>query len=118
MELKLKIYLTDEEGEKFMGIGVLWLLKEVEKQGSLRKAASELSISYSKAYYMVDKLEKSLGITVLDRKRGGQSRDGASLSDKGKAFIAVYDSFQKEAKEKIISDYDSFKEEVVKIIGD
>lgn len=47
MELKTKIYLLDDEGEKFMGIGVLWLLNEVAKTQSLHKAASNLSISYS-----------------------------------------------------------------------
>lgn len=118
MELKLKIYLTDIDGEKFMGIGVLWLLREVEEKGSLRKAAAALSISYSKAYYMIDKMEKSLGIKVIDRKKGGQNRDGASLTDKGRAFISLYDAFQKEAKLKIEENYDSFKAEVAKIIGD
>lgn len=118
MELKLKVYLTDKDGEKFMGIGVLWLLKEVEESGSLRKAASNLSISYSKAYYMIDKLEKSLSIKVIDRKKGGQNRDGASLTDKGREFIALYDTFQKEAKQRIEENFDSFKAQVAKIIGD
>ena len=46
MELKTKLYLVDEEGNKFMGIGVLWLLDNVAEHNSLRKAASALGISY------------------------------------------------------------------------
>lgn len=74
MELKTKIYLLDDEGEKFMGIGVLWLLNEVAKTQSLHKAASNLSISYSKAFNMVKNLEKTIGKEVLARKKGGASR--------------------------------------------
>ena len=36
MELKTNFYLVDENGEKFMGVGVLWLLAKVGAMGSLR----------------------------------------------------------------------------------
>ena len=40
MELKSKLYLLDENGDKFMGMGVLWLLQAIDKTKSLREAAS------------------------------------------------------------------------------
>ena len=61
MEIKTKLYLVNGDGEKFMGIGVLWLLEHVGTSGSLRAAASALGISYSKAYAMVKNLEDQLG---------------------------------------------------------
>jgi molybdate transport system regulatory protein len=71
MEVKVKLYLVDEEGDKFMGIGVLWILERIETEGSLRKSAAVLGISYSKAYGMIRNLEARLGVPVLVRKKGG-----------------------------------------------
>lgn len=100
MDLKVKLYLVDEEGEKFMGIGVMWLLKELSRCGSLRQAAYNMDISYSKALLMVNRLEKHLGKSVIERKKGGQDRGGAVLSTFGKRFVNLYNSFQDEAKKR------------------
>lgn len=97
VNLKVKLYLESDKG-KFMGIGVLWLLEKVKACGSLRSAASELGISYSKAFRMVQNLETELGVEVLERKRGGMQRTGASLTRFGEDFICLYDTFQRECK--------------------
>lgn len=97
VNLKVKLYLESDKG-KFMGIGVLWLLEKVKACGSLRSAAAELGISYSKAFRMVQNLETELGVEVLERKRGGMQRTGASLTRFGEDFICLYDTFQRECK--------------------
>ncbi len=107
INLKLKIYLEDSR-DKFMGIGVLWLLRKMEQNMSLRAAANDLGISYSKAFRMVENLESALGMKVLDRKKGGSSRGGASLTDFGREFIVLYDDFQRECKEIIRPRYAKF----------
>jgi len=112
MELKAKLYLVDEEGNKFMGIGVLWLLEQVEQQNSLRKAASALGISYSKAFAMVQNLEKGLGVPVLNRRKGGANREGATLTEFALQFLALYREFNKRAKGSLSSPFSRFKEEL------
>ena len=107
MNLKLKIYLENDR-DKFMGIGVLWLLQKVDGLKSLRAAANELGISYSKAFRMVENLEDSLGMKVLERRKGGSDRGGATLTDFGRAFIALYDDFQKESKALVQPRYEGF----------
>ena len=97
MNLKVKLYLESSQ-EKFMGIGVLWLLQKVKECNSLRAAAGALGISYSKAFRMIENLEASLGVSVLSRKKGGVERSGASLTEFGEKFIVLYDVFQKECK--------------------
>ena len=91
MEVKTKLYLVNSDGDKFMGIGVLWLLKKIGSFGSLRAAAASLGISYSKAYAMVKNLEQQLGLAVVDRKRGGAEHEGSSLTDFGERFLILYD---------------------------
>ena len=44
-----KITITDDNGIKFFGEGPCRLLRCVEKTGSLRAAAMEMEMSYSKA---------------------------------------------------------------------
>ena len=111
MDIKTKLYLVNKEGEKFMGIGVLWLLKQVEQSGSLRSAAASMGISYSKAYAMVRNLEQQLEIPVVDRRRGGASHEGSSVTEFGKRFIRLYDDFQAEAKQQLQKPFETFTQE-------
>ena len=116
MELKAKLYLVSDNDEKFMGIGVLWLLEEIAKENSLRKAAANLNISYTKAYHMVSCLEKSLGQPVLERRKGGQNREGAVLTPFGEQFIALYARFQKEAKARLEDPYQEFSRKLAELM--
>ena len=77
MELSTKLYILDDEGRKFMGAGVLWLLERVEETGSLLSASRSMGLSYTKARSMLEALEENLGKPVLDRKKGGADRHGA-----------------------------------------
>ncbi len=118
MEIKSKVYVVNSRGEKFMGIGVLWLLRELKKQGSLRSAAKELGISYSKAYSMIKNLEQELKIRVIERKKGGADHIGSSLTPFGEQFLVLYDVFQGEAKELLLSPFQQFSDKVEELIKD
>ena len=116
VNLKVKLYLENSQG-KFMGIGVLWLLQQVQACGSLRAAAAELGISYSKAFRMVENLETSLGVEVLERRHGGMNRSGASLTKFGESFIALYDDFQKQCKGLLDKPFSAFSEKLEKMLA-
>ena len=108
MELSTKLYLLDDQGDKFMGIGVLWLLEAIEESSSLRQAAKKMNLSYSKAYGMLSHLENTLGRPIVERKRGGQSREGVQLTSFAKSFMAIYKDFQDKAKLGMESYYKEF----------
>ena len=97
INLKVKLYVQNGK-EKFMGIGVLWVLQKTKELGSLRAAATDLGISYSKVYRMIVNLEKNLGARVIDRRKGGSDRSGATLTEFGEKFTEMYDRFQTECK--------------------
>ncbi|NCD05175.1 MAG: LysR family transcriptional regulator [Spirochaetia bacterium] len=118
MDLKTKIYLVNTENEKFMGIGVVWLLEEIKKQSSLRAAANEIGISYSKAYSMMSMLEDSLGKVILVRRRGGYSRQGAYLTDFGEEFLKQYKSFHDEIKEVTKIPYQKFNKDLNSLLNE
>jgi len=112
MDLKTKIYLVNQDNEKFMGIGVVWLLEGIKKHSSLRSAATELGISYSKAYSMMNTLEKSLGKVILVRRRGGFSRQGAYLTEFGEDFLEAYKTFHNEIKKITKEPYNKFNKDL------
>lgn len=117
INLKVKLYLENEQ-DKFMGIGVLWLLQKISVCGSLRAAAAEMGISYSKAFRMVENLEASLGVAVLERHRGGMQRSGARLTPFGQAFIILYDSFQKECKSLMEEPFEKFSNTLSSLVSE
>ncbi len=90
MEVRVKISLVDDDGNPFMGPGVLRLLEQVALQGSINRAAKQMRLSYPKALKMVNRLEKSLGRRVLLRSRGGPRGGGARLSAWTRQFLHQY----------------------------
>ena len=111
INLKVKLYVQNGK-EKFMGIGVLWVLQKTKELGSLRAAASDLGISYSKVYRMIVNLEKNLGVRVVDRKKGGSDRSGATLTEFGEKFAEMYDRFQNECKGLLAAPFAEFTSEM------
>ena len=112
----MKLYLEDEK-EKFMGIGVLWILQRIPACGSLRAAAAEMGISYSKAFRMIEKLESTLGKPVLERRHGGMQRSGAKLTPFGQEFIILYDDFQRKCKSLMEEPFRKFTNELTALVS-
>jgi molybdate transport system regulatory protein len=90
MNVKLRLIITDDGGESFMGIGLLWLLQGIQKHKSIQRAAKKMGLSYPKALKILNHLERKLGRPLLIRKRGGQERGGAVLTPFAERFIAEY----------------------------
>ena len=97
-----------------MGIGVLWLLQEISCVGSIRSAAANLGISYSKAFSMLKTLEKDLDLQILERRRGGEAREGAVLTSSGIKLIELYDEFQQDVKHYAQNIFIDFKDTLKK----
>lgn len=113
MELKVRVYVL-QDGQRFMGIGVYWLLCAVRDTGSLRKAALSLELSYTKALRMISGLEAGFGCRILDRRRGGQSREGATLTPFGEEVLRLYGELMKAAEGKVSLVYDDFIKKIEK----
>lgn len=90
MDVFVRVMLKDDEGEPFMGIGVVWLLKAIEKHHSVSQAAKEMALSYPKALRMIQTLEDTLRRPMVHRYKGGHQRGGAQLTPQGKDFLQRY----------------------------
>ena len=74
-----------------MSYGKYLLLKEVDKTGSIRKAAENLKISYKKAHSYIKLTEKRFGKKLFIRLRG----KGTLLTDEGKKLLEAYERILK-----------------------
>ena len=89
----INVYLY-EEGEKFFGEGPCRLLKGIERTGSLRAAAMEMDMSYSKATTILNRAEKALKFPLTEKKIGGKGGGGSQLTPKAREFLKRYEKYR------------------------
>ena len=88
------IQFTDDEGNKFFGEGPLRLLRCVERTGSLRAAAIEMEMAYSKAIRLLKQAEANLGFPLTQRSTGGKDGGGSVLTPEGKRWLRQYEAYR------------------------
>ena len=89
-----KIIFTDDNGIKFFGEGPLRLLRCVERTGSLRAAAMEMEMAYSKASKLLKQAEHNLGFPLTTRSAGGKDGGGSRLTPEGKQWLQQYEAYR------------------------
>ena len=94
MKAVTKIVLTDDNGIKFFGEGPCRLLRCVEKTGSLRAAALEMEMAYSKASKLLKQAENNLGFPLTTRCAGGKDGGGSVLTPEGKRWLRQYEAYR------------------------
>lgn len=99
MKPMVKVYLMDEDGEKIFGEGPYRLLLETEKAGSLRHAAANMEMAYTKALKLLTRAEAAFGYPLLSRATGGKSGGGSQLTQEGKELLAKYEAYRTASKE-------------------
>ena len=92
-----KITFTDENGIKFFGEGPCRLLRGVEKTGSLRAAAMEMEMAYSKAWKIINNAEAKSGLTLVEREGPGGSR----LTREGQDLVHLYRELSSHAQQAV-----------------
>ncbi len=94
---RIKVQLTGSE--PFFGPGARALLECIREEGSVRDACEKMGLSYSKGRKMLDRAEKELGYTIVERSPGGKNGGGARVSDDGLKLLEKYERFEKELTE-------------------
>jgi molybdate transport system regulatory protein len=99
--IRLNLWLETADGLYF-GLGRAMLLANIQKCGSLRKAADEMGMSYRAAWGKIKKCEEIIGMKLIYQ--SGSKSEGYRLTDAGKLFMESYfawfDHVEKEALKK------------------
>lgn len=95
-ELLFRPFLRIRLGKEttFMGGRIKLLLSLIDETHSVRKACSHISVSYSKAWNMLNHLEEELGYEVLTRHQGGKNGGKTELTPAGKQFLLDFSAFE------------------------
>ena len=96
MDYKIKSRIWIEaDSNVFLGEGRVKLLKAIDANGSLSKAAKSLKMSYKKAWSLLDAVNKSASKPVVVTSIGGKNGGGAELTPYGKSLIKAFDTINK-----------------------
>ena len=85
--IRPRIYLSPD---LIVGPGKIALLKAVRDTGSISAAARTLGMSYKRAWYLLDTLNRGFHQPVFEAAPGGRGGGGAHLTALGDTLIASY----------------------------
>ena len=89
--IKLWIRLT-LPGVGQVGPGKIDLLRKIRETHSISAAAREMSMSYRRAWLLVDDLNRAFRQPIVAKWLGGSSRGGATLTPTGVRLVESYDA--------------------------
>ncbi|NQY06384.1 MAG: LysR family transcriptional regulator [Flavobacteriaceae bacterium] len=90
---KIWIELNDQI---LLGEGRVKLLKEIEINNSLSKAAKEMNMSYKKAWRLIDEINTVAPEKVVESNIGGKNGGGSQITKYGKSLIKQYEQLKME----------------------
>ena len=86
---RLSIRLDLASGAR-IGPGKIAVLEAIAVAGSISAAGRALKMSYRRTWELVEDLNQSLGIAVVETAAGGSGGGGATLTKAGKAVVNTY----------------------------
>ena len=98
MKLAFKLWIVSDDDKKIFGEGPEELLNKIDKYGSLRQGANSMKMTYIKAWGIIAKIEKELGIKLLEKQIGGTKGGGSTLTPEARKLIKNYFTIKKEAE--------------------
>lgn len=98
MRPDLRAYLLGDDGRRVFGPGPVDLLERVGELGSLRAAAIEMGMAYTKATRLVREAERAFGFRLTRRTVGGSGGGGSRLTPEALDLIERYRSFERTSR--------------------
>lgn len=96
-EIRFKCWVEDD-AVKLYGPGPNELIKQIQLEGSLSKAATRMNMSYKKAWEMVQRLNEHCEKPLIILKKGGSHGGGAEVTDKALEVVKEFENFQNKLK--------------------
>ena len=109
---RFKLWLSTKDVEGAFGDGKWRLLKALYDKGSLTAAAEKLGISYRKAWGDLQKAEKCLGTTLIEKKRGGRAGGHTKLTQTGEKWLGAYSRFRSDIERNVEKAYKKHLEDI------
>ncbi len=96
MTFHIRLWLESPTGFKF-GQGTAELLRRIEQDGSLRKAAISMGMSYRRAWGRLKRTEEDLGQALVCKPGGNKA--GYRLTEMGERLLRGFENWHEEVRQ-------------------
>ncbi len=93
---QIRVLLDDEIA---FGPGKAQLLEAIGRHGSISAAARDMGMSYTRAWALVDAMNRSFREPLVLTATGGKRGGGAQVSGAGREVLAAYRDIEKAARD-------------------
>jgi len=87
----------DFDGENYIGHGRIELLELIGRHGSISQAAKAMSMSYKRAWYLIDGFNAMFREPLIERHHGGKGGGSATLTPFGERVVSEYRAMEAKA---------------------
>ena len=94
--------LTIQVREAYIDERGIRLLECIELEQSLQKGAVRAELSYSNAWLTLNRMEEALGCRLVERKLGGATGGGSSLTGDGQSWVARFRRLERQLVEDLL----------------
>lgn len=96
--VKGHIWVEGGEGT-FLGLGRVVLLEKIGETGSITRAAKALSMSYRKAWELVESMNSQARRPLVVASTGGKGGGGAVLTEEGQRAVELFRELDEEFRQ-------------------
>tara|TARA_A100001391_G_scaffold152421_3_gene110242 strand:- start:7835 stop:8209 length:375 start_codon:yes stop_codon:yes gene_type:complete len=93
----------------YIGPGRADLLEGIEKTGSISAAGKAMSMSYKRAWTLVQALNDGAGTPLVETTRGGKAQGGAHLTEAGREVLFRYRAIEQKIRAAIEPDVEAMR---------
>jgi len=93
LKVKSKVWV-ELDGKPVLGDAKVRLLEEIDAKGSIKAAALALGMTYRGAWAKLKAMEERLGERLVERKAGGPSGGGSTLTPLARELVRRYKAFR------------------------
>ncbi len=98
MQVKVKVWIEDDEENLIFGSGKTEVLEYIDRTGSISDAAKEVGMNYKKAWNHIKILEKFIEDDLVITFKGRGENSGTTLTPKAREVIQTYKILQHDIK--------------------
>jgi molybdate transport system regulatory protein len=91
LEIKPRLIVKEERA---IGPGKADLLEAISRTGSISAAAKEMGMSYSRAWTLVDTMNRCFKQPLVEAATGGSRGGGAQVTEAGEELLTRYRALQ------------------------
>lgn len=110
--LRPRFRIVADDGTIVLGPGKADLLDAIARTGSIRAAASELGMSYMRAWTLVRTMNGAFSEPLVEKIRGGSEQGGARLTASGEKVLRLYRKMEEKAERAVAPLWEKLRDEL------